>query len=63
MGVGFLKEEKGEGLVEIADGGSCEKEMTGRRGLEDIGSVMVMKFVERKVSIVVWGRALRSGCS
>ena len=59
--MGVLKEAKGE-RVEGDVGARWAKLRIGRRGVEE-GSVIVMKFLERKEVISDWGSAVRAGSS
>ncbi len=61
MGVGFLKEVKEEESVLVV-GGKKENSVIGRREVE-AGSLILIKLVERKSSISVWGSAVSVGSS
>ena len=62
MGVGDLKLVKGE-AAEAEDFGKYAKSRIGRRRVEEVGSVIVMKLVERNVSISDCGNTVSLGSS
>ena len=62
MGVGVLKPANGDGF-DVVVVGRCAKLVMGRRVVVESGSLIEMKFFERKSSISGWGSAVRAGSS
>ena len=60
--MGVLKAAKGEAEVVVWEG-RWENLVIGRRLVEEVGSLIVMKLAERKSSISDCGSAVRAGSS